>query len=146
MVMGQPVTQTGESTLVRHGEARDGLLYKLSIDLGGGCEDRSIPQTPPERVKMIGKRDWDFFRENIEDHRKSNGFYNCPCLEATIFLTCCCACVMCPVSLCVGDYAKRENKLKGKTLPEINEKFRKYGMRCEYQSGIGGEYIAFRAL
>jgi hypothetical protein len=132
LVMGVPMEQSGNK-----------LLMRMNIDLGGGCEDNSVPTTPPASLSMIRGADWSYLREEIETYRKSNGFSSCPCLESALFLTCCCACVCCPVFIAVGNYDSRQKKLKGVTIPQINAKLAQYGVRCEYSAPGMGEFILF---
>ena len=88
LMMGAPVVQSIAMPTVAAmpvgGVAGGRLLLKVKVDLGGGCEDTKVPQTVPAQVAMIGAADWAYISQLLEDHRKSNGFYACPCIESGI--------------------------------------------------------------
>ena len=124
----------------------DQLLLKRKIDLGGGCEDNTIPQTAPAALSMINGADWEMIRSALEGYRQSNGFYNCPLVELAFVCTCCCACACLPCFLYLGQYDCRRKRLEDETIPEINNKLVQYGIRCEFhendEHGMG-QFILF---
>ena len=120
-------------------------VLQLAIDLGGGCEDHSPPMQAPQELTGLNSGDWGFIKEKIDEHQSSNGFKTCPCLETAICCTCCCACTMLPCFLTIGNYTKREEKMKKQTIHDINAKLLPYGMRAEFASGATGESLTFYA-
>ena len=87
--------------------------------------------------------EWAIITQHIDEHQKGNGFYNCPCIEASICLTGCCCCVCCPVLMIVGNYDANNKKMKEERLPAINASIAAKAMRCEYDSSSSGEKLVF---
>ena len=119
------------------------VVHTIGIDLGGGCEDHKPPMEPPAALTMLRGNEWELVRKHINEHQKSSGFYNCPCVEAAMCLTCCCGCVCCPVFIAVGNYDARNKKMKGERIPDINRALASKGMRVEFVDGMSGESLKF---
>jgi hypothetical protein len=119
-------------------------IFKMKIELGGGCENNRPPFDPPSQLTAAGLTgtEWSTIKQHIDGHQQANGFNNCPCLEAACFFTCCCI-VCCPVFMCIGRYDENQKMIKETRIPEINRAIAPKGMRCEYKDKDFSEVLIF---